>query len=325
VDFERLGSWPRLQLAFISAAADLQKGSWFAHYGNFVTHIAYCIMTYSAIESVIQTAGLVRSWRDIYKAYWFLALTVGVVTPLLSALALTAPFDISKHELDLLTHYATILNGVPFGMLVAAVASFALAMAVNSAFVASSELLERVAQRYRLKWLSVTNRRHSLYRIHIMNATFFSAIVLTAGGRQALLADMFAVGLVASFCINIGCLLIYRYAMGTTEIEHHTSRLGTLILWIILISCFGFLVVVKIYGTMLWAGVTALMLIAGLLISRRHNPEMEEIAKGDTTADMIAYLEQSRARTIHFFSAGVKSRHMGWMNGLPAWRAKNPG
>jgi hypothetical protein len=148
-------------------------------------------------------------------------------------------------------------------------------MAVNTAFVASSELLERVAQRYRLNWLTVTNRRHSLYRIHIMNATFFSAIVLIAGGRQALLAEMFAVGLVASFCINIGCLLIYRYAMGTTEIEHHTSRLGTLILWIILISCFGFLVVVRIYGTMLWAGVTALMLAAGLVISRRHNPEME--------------------------------------------------
>jgi hypothetical protein len=198
-------------------------------------------------------------------------------------------------------------------------------MAVNSAFVASSELLERVAQRYRLKWLSATNRRHSLYRIHIINATFFSAIVLIAGGRQALLAEMFAVGLVASFCINIGCLLIYRYAMGTTEIEHHTSRLGTLILWIILISCFGFLVVVKIYGTVLWAGVTALMLAAGLLISRRHNPEAEEIAKGDSTADMIAYLEQSRSQNVHiFFRRGGEPTH-GQDEKAPGLKIREPG
>ena len=86
-------------------------------------------------------------------------------------------------------------------------------MAVNTAFVASSELLERVAQRYRLTWLIATNRRDSLYRVHLMNAAFFSTIVLVAGGQQAILADMFAIGLVASFCINMGCLLIYRYSM----------------------------------------------------------------------------------------------------------------
>jgi len=47
--------------------------------------VASCVLAYSGIESVIQTAGLVQSWRDISKAYWFLALTVGVVTPLISA------------------------------------------------------------------------------------------------------------------------------------------------------------------------------------------------------------------------------------------------
>jgi hypothetical protein len=310
VDFGRLGAWPRLQAAFASAAGDLQKGSWFTHYGNFVTHIAFCILAFSGIESVIQTAGLVRSWRDILKAYWFLALTVGVITPLIAALALTGSGDIEKHELDLLTHYATIVNGTPFGILVAVVGGFALAMAVNTAFVASSELLERVAQRYRLRWLAATNRRHSLYRIHILNAASYTVIVLVAGGRQALLAEMFAVGLVASFCINIGCLLIYRYSMGTTEIQYHTSRLGTLILWIILTSCFGFLAVVKIHGTMLWAVVSAIVLIVGLLVSRRHAPEMEEIAKGDATADLIAYLEKSRSWTVHlFFRRGEEPKY----------------
>ena len=43
--------------------------------------VASCVLAYSGIESVLQTAGLVASWRDIAKAYWFLALTVGIVTP----------------------------------------------------------------------------------------------------------------------------------------------------------------------------------------------------------------------------------------------------
>ena len=181
VDFSRLGAWPRLQAAFASASGDLAKGSWLTHYGNFVTHVSFCILAYSGIESVIQTAGLVRSWHDIRKAYWFLALTVGVVTPLICTLALTGPFDISLHEMDLITHYATTLNGPAFGILVAVMAAFTLAMAVNTAFVASSELMERVAQRYRLNWLLAINRHHSLYRIHLMNAASYTAIVLIAG------------------------------------------------------------------------------------------------------------------------------------------------
>lgn len=301
VDFGRLGAWPRLTAAFSSAVADLEKGSWLGHYGNFVTSIAYCILAYSGIESVIQTAGLVRRWQDIRKAYWLLALTVGVVTPLIGALALTGPFDPGEHELDLLTHYATVVNGASFGILVAAMAAFALAMAINTAFVASSELLEKVAQRYSLKWLIATNRHHSLYRIHLLNAVSYTAVVLIAGGQQALLAEMFAVGLVASFCINMGCLLLYRYSAGTTEIEYHTSRLGTLILWIILVSCFVFLAAVKIHGTVLWATVTIIVLSVGLLVSRRHDPETKEIAKGDAMEEMFHFLEHSRARTVHFF------------------------
>lgn len=301
VDFGRLGAWPRLTAAFSSAAADIGKHSWLASYGNFVTNIAYCILAYSGIESVIQTPGLVRRWQDVRKAYWFLALTVGVITPLLGVLALTGPLDPRKHQLDLLTHYATVLNGAPFGMLVAAMAAFALAMAVNMTFVASSELLEHVARRYDFFWLIATNRRNSLYRIHILNAVSYTVIILIVGGKQDILAEMFAVGLMASFCINIGCLLIYRYSMGTIEIEYHTGRLGTLILWIILLSCFGFLAALKIRGTVLWASVTTLVLIAGLFLSRRHSPEKAEIAKGDTAKEMMDYLEESRARTVHFF------------------------
>ena len=65
----------------------------------------------------------------------------------------------------------------------AALASFALIMAVNTAFVASSELMERVAHRYGFHWIIATNRRQSLYRIHIANAIFFSIIILITSGK----------------------------------------------------------------------------------------------------------------------------------------------
>ena len=123
-------------------------GSILTDYGHLISSIAFCILAYSGVESVIQTAGFVRSWKDIRKAYLFLALTVGIVTPLVTILVLSANIDFKLHEGDLVTHYATMLNGVPFGIAVAALASFTLTMAVNTAFVASSELLERVAHRY---------------------------------------------------------------------------------------------------------------------------------------------------------------------------------
>jgi hypothetical protein len=99
----------------------------------------------------------------------------------------------------------------------------------------------------------------------------------------------------------MGCLLIYRYHMGTTEIQYYTSRLGTLILWIILVSCFAFLAVVKVRGTMLWAAVTILVLIAGILVARRRAPEIKAIARGDRVEEMVDYLKEYRGQTVHIF------------------------
>jgi amino acid transporter len=277
-----------------NSLSSLQTGSWVEDYGSFISHIAFCILAYSGIESVIQTAGFVRSWREIHKAYLFLAFTVGIVTPLVAALALSAPIDFHEHEGDLITHYATLLNGVPFGVIVAVLAGFTLIMAVNTAFVASSELLERVAHRYGYIWLIATNPRHSLYRIHIINATFFSAIILITSGSQKILADMYALGILASFCINLGALLIYRYFKGTKEVIHYyTSRLGSLILWIILVSCFAFLAYDKPYGTLLWATVTCAVLASGILIARSRSPEIVEIEKSESEMEMILYLAES--------------------------------
>jgi amino acid transporter len=309
-DFGKFGSPARLKAAVSGVFGEMGRGSWLDHYGTLVSHIAFCVLAYSGIESVIQTAGLVKSWRDIRKAYWFLALTVGLTTPLVGILVLTAPFDIGQHEMDLIPHFATVVNGRLFGIVVAGLAALTLMMAVNTAFVASSELLERVAQRYRFHWLIAVNSQDSLYRIHLLNAGFFSAIILLTGGQQALLADMYAIGLLASFCINMGALLIYRYRLGTTEIVYSTSRLGTLILWIILASCFVFLAGVKLRGTMLWASVTILVLTAGVLVARRRAPEIKAIARGDTVDDLVAYLEGFRTEAIHlFFRRAQEPKH----------------
>jgi hypothetical protein len=174
-------------------------------------------------------------------------------------------------------------------------------MAINTAFVASSELMERVAHRYGFLWLIATNRRQSLYRIHILNATFFSGIILMTAGSQSLLADMYALGILASFAINTGSLIIYRYFTGTKDVKYFTSRWGTLILWIILVSSFLFLAYDKHYATLLWGTVTVLMLVGGFLISRTRAPELKEIAQADTEMDMILRLAESESPEVHLF------------------------
>jgi amino acid transporter len=117
------------------------------------------VLAYSGIESVLQTAGLAKNWRDIGKAYIFLACSVGIITPIVSTLVLSSPIDFRVHEGDLITYYAHTVGNPVFSMAVGFLASLALMMAVNTAFVASSELIERVAHRYGFKWLIKTNRQ----------------------------------------------------------------------------------------------------------------------------------------------------------------------
>jgi len=286
---------PQSPHVIVSSANDVYVSVTEGGFGHAVAVItigvASCVLAYSGIESVIQTAGLVQSWRDISKAYWFLALTVGIVTPAISALALSAPIDFHAHEGDLITHWATIVGNVPFGAVVGLVGSVILVMAVNTAYVASSELLERVSHRYHFDWLVATNRRASLYRIHILNALMYTGIILLTRGRQSILAEMYAVSLLASFCINIGSLLIYRYLRGTKEIrDYYTSRSGTLILEFILVACFIYLAVHRPYGTGLWASVVTVLLAAAIPLSRRYGPEAREMRRSDYPLEMVLAL-----------------------------------
>jgi hypothetical protein len=131
---------------------------------------------------------------------------------------------------------------------------------------------------------------------------FFSIIIMLTMGSQEELANMYALGLVASFCINMGSLILYRYFMGTAEgMTYYTSRLVTLILWVILVSCFVFLAIDKPHATMLWAGVTGLMLLSGFMVARKRAPELKEIEQADTEMQMILYLAESEAPEVHLY------------------------
>jgi hypothetical protein len=82
---------------------------------------------------------------------------------------------------------------------------------------------------------------------------------------------------------------------------YSTSRLGTLILWVILVSCFIFLAIDKPHATMLWAGVTFVMLVLGFLVARKRAPELKEIKQADSEMEMILFLAESEAPKVHLF------------------------
>jgi amino acid transporter len=293
-------AWTRIGQSFAFSGGKILDGGAVGGFVFIIVCVSSCILAYSGIESVVQVAGLVQSWREIGRAYIFLALTTGVFTPLISALVLASGINPADHETDLITQFAASLNGLPFGLLVGGIASVALIMAVNTAFVASSELLERVAHRYDLHWIIRTNTRQSLYRIHLLSAVFFSLVVLFTEGSQKILAEMYALSLVASFTINMGSLLIYRYVTGTKEIRaYNTSRLGTLIVFIILVGCFIYLGMSKPFGVGLWLAVTVFFLVLGFTVASKRAPESSHIAQTDTPLQMVFALAEAPGDLIH--------------------------
>jgi amino acid transporter len=295
-------SWQMIGGSFSISAQRLHEGGLFGGYGFFIVAISSCILAYSGIESVVQTAGLTKSWRDSGKAYIFLAVTTGLFTPLISALALSAGVDPAAHETDLMTQFAAVLNGVPFGMVVGGIASVALVMAVNTAFVASSELIERVAHRYNFAWIVKTNRRQSLFRVHILSAILYSIIIILTEGSQKVLAEMYALGLVASFTINMGSLLYYRYSIGTKEIrDWNTSRIGTLLLFIVLVSCFIYLAMTKPFGIALWIAAATFFLVVGIRVAKKRAPEIQHVAQTDTPMQMVFSLAEAPGDAINIY------------------------
>lgn len=282
-------------------SADFSHGNIFYSYENLIIGIGSCILAYSGIESVLQTASLVKNWHDIRKAYLFLAFSVGIITPLIALLALSSGINLSQHETDLIPSFASIVNGKYFGITVGILASITLIMAVNTAMVASAELIEKLAERYNFTWLIEVNKKQSLYKIHILNAILYSTILIITSGSQAILAEMYAVGLVASFTINTGSLLKYRYSKGTKEITYHTSRLGTLILFLILLSTLFYIMTARPYGTFLWLVITSFVIISGLKISKTRSPEIPKRRATNTVMDIIFRIYEIEQKEIHIF------------------------
>ncbi len=278
---------------------DFTRHGFIGGYSNLIVGIGSCILAYSGIESVLQTASLTPDWKSIKKAYWFLALTVGIVTPIIALMALSSNINLAAHESDLIPAFASAVNGPWFGIAVSILASFTLIMAVNTAMVASAELMEKFAEQYNFTWIMKINKRNSLYRLHIINASFYCLILFITSGSQAILAEMYAVGLVASFCINIGALLFYRYRRGTSDHSQHTSRLGTLILFIILISTFGYIMYHRPYGTLLWFTISVIVLIAGIAISKRRSPEKLKRRMSDSPMELVFRIQELETDTVH--------------------------
>lgn len=280
---------------------DFKTGNIFSSYSLMIAGIGSCILAYSGVESVLQTASLVKDWKVIRKAYLFLALTVGIVTPLIALLALSSGgIDVNSHELDLIPFFAASVNGKMFGYAVSALATITLIMAVNTAMVASAELIEKVAERYNFIWLITENKRQSLYKIHLINALFYFAILLITSGSQAVLAEMYAVGLVASFVINTGALLKYRYQRGKKEVsKYYTSRTGTLILFIILLSTLVYIVIHRPYGTLLWFIIAVIFSYLGYRISKTRSPEIASRVKTNHPMDIVFAIAEMESEEIN--------------------------
>ena len=82
---------------------------------------------------------------------------------------------------------------------------------------------------------------------------------------------------------------------------YSTSRLGTLILFVILVSCFIFLAYDKPHATMMWSIVTGVMLLSGFLIAKTRSPEIKQIEQGDSEMEIVCYLAESEERDVHLF------------------------
>jgi amino acid transporter len=292
------GQGSRIGEGFTQTWTGLTSGGVWDGFAYLIIGFASVILAYSGIESVVQTAGLVKSWKDIRRAYLFLALTVGIFTPLLSMMVLTrTDIDFLASKDELMVAAAKVVNGDTFAVFIAIVAIMALVMAVNTAFVASSELLERVAHRYGFAWLSKTNRKDSLYRIHILNATLFSLIIAVTAGNQTQLAHMYAVGLVASFTINMGSLLYYRYSRGTTEVhEYKTSRVGTVVIFVLLLCAFGYIAYHMVAGVVVWGLAVIIFMIVGIRVAKRRAPEIAHYHQSDNPMSLIFQCAESEDR-----------------------------
>jgi len=134
----------------------------------------------------------------------------------------------------------------------------------------------------------------------------------------------------------MGSLLIYRYFTGTKEIRaFNTSRVGTLVVFIILASCLVYLSITKVYGLALWLSVTAFFLYVGFRVAKHRAPENIQVAQTDTPLQMIFSLAEASSDVLHIYfkrpleSGSLPDPHVAFVSfysprqGIPARLAPN--
>jgi hypothetical protein len=100
----------------------------------------------------------------------------------------------------------------------------------------------------------------------------------------------------------MGSLLIYRYGKGTKEVRaYNTSRVGTLLVFVLLFSCFIYLATVRVYGLGLWLGATAFFLFVGLRVARHRAPEIRQVAQTDSPLQMVFALAEAPGESIDIY------------------------
>ncbi len=279
-----------------------------------VIGVGSTILAYSGIESVLQTSKLTESWKTIKNAYIFLIVFIGIVTPTLSLLALVTVDNPLTVGTTLMPTFAYEAGGVVLSFLIAVVAFLALVFAVNTATVAGVELISAMADRFGLKKPQVKNRYGAKYRIIIFAAIFFSGVILVTGGSQAMVADMYAIGLVATFIINLAALLTFRFTQGFSHVkEYKSSFFKNIGLFIIFLSVFIYLVSHKQNGAIFWALACIFVLLAGLSLKDFVKEKLEEGAERfDNNFSVVVEVGKIESKEAHivFLRPFEKPRHV---------------
>ncbi|MEO1783511.1 amino acid permease [Thermodesulfobium sp. 4217-1] len=271
-------------------------------YTSMTFNMSATILAFSGIESVLQTHSLVENWKTIKKAYITLALTVGIIIPLIGTLALSQVPNPLDHSEDLITFFSRMLGGLPLAIVVVILAAVTLIFAVNTAMVASVELLDRVAEKYKFSPLTATNRFGSAYRIIIIMSIAFISIILITSGNQHTVAQMYAIGLVATFVINLFNLIVYRAYRGREDVkEYSTSIIINSILFILFLGSFIFLLKDKPDGALLWLSSLVVFLIFGTIIIKHKNIDRAMKVSTEKPGDVINYVKENDMANIHIY------------------------
>ncbi|MBE3596561.1 MAG: amino acid permease [Hydrogenibacillus sp.] len=262
--------------------------------GYLVIGVGSTILAYSGIETVLQTQKAVENWKVIRKAYLFLVGLNGLLIPAVGILAIAHVPNPGAHVEGLITYYALEIGGQAMGVIMVLAAALALAFAMNTAFVGGTELLTAIAERYGLAFLLRTNRVGAHYVIILFLALTFTVLILITQGSATLVSDMFAVGLLASFVLNLLALVVYRFTEGYTVMKsYRTSVVKNVFLILAFAAALVYVAMNKVHGTMLWVGAAVFMIALGFIAARfLANPDVRYETQFNTMDEVLAYVER---------------------------------